>query len=69
MYNLGHAQADLPQVVELEAYQGIPIQSHRGGMYQCHLTSPSDQFLFTIDHNDRTKNQRDHINKNSVCKY
>ena len=66
MYNLGHAQADLPQMVELETYQGTPIQSHQGGMYQCHLTSPSDQFLFTIDHNNMTKNQSDHINKTSV---
>ena len=67
MYNLGHAQADLPQMVELETYQGTPIQSHQGGMYQCHLTSPSDQFQFTIDHNERTKNQREHINKPSTC--
>ena len=54
MCNSGHAQADLAQTVELETYQGIQIQSHQGGMYQCHLTSPSDQFLFTIDHNERT---------------
>ena len=67
MYNLGHAQADLPQMVELETYQGIPIQSHQGGMYQCHLTIPSDQFQFTIDHNERTKSQREHINKSSIC--
>ena len=66
MYNSGHAQADLPQTVELETYQGTPIQSHQGGKYQCHLTSPGDQFQFTIDHNDRTKSQRDHINKTSV---
>ena len=67
MYNLGHAQAELPQTVELETYQGIPIQSHQGGMYQCHLTSPSDQLQFTIDHTDRSKSQRDHTNKTSVC--
>ena len=67
MYSLGHAQLDLPQMVELETCQGIPIQSHQGGMYQCHLTSQSDQLQFTIDHNDRIKSQRDHINKTSVC--
>ena len=67
MYSLAHAQLDLPQMVELEMCQGIPTQSHQGGMYQCHLTSPSDQFLLTIDHTERTKSQRDHTNKNSVC--
>ena len=30
---------------QLETYQGIPIQSHQGGMYQCHLTSPSCRSL------------------------
>ena len=67
MYNLGHAQADLPQVVELEAYQGIPIQSHRGGMYQCHLTVPGDQFQFTVGHGGGTGSQREHIDKSSTC--
>ena len=69
MYNRGHSLSDFSQMMELEKCQGIPIQSHQGGMYQCHLTSPSDQLQFTIDYTDRSKSQRDHTNKTSVCEY
>ena len=67
MYSSAHVQLDLPLMGELEMCHRIPFQSHQDGMYQCHLTSQSDQFQFTIDHNDRIKSQRDHINKTSVC--
>ena len=66
MYSLGHAQSDFAQMVDLETYQGIAIQSYQACMYQCHLTTPSDQLQFTVDHTDRSKSQRDQI-KTSVC--